>query len=177
MTALNQQQRSRVTVRSRPSDFSSRGVYTICAGCGCSCCCLHWIGAGVGALTGFRVACQPTAADDAVPSAARLCISYGINAGVGISVLLFFITGSFVTDRLMVFALLPSLVLLPVAVSTLIGGAIGRALLVGNQTVTDEQRNSVMPYAWRLSWLPFAVATLLSGLGYLLMLGLAFAVG
>ena len=146
-------------------------------GCGCSCCCVHWAGAGVGTWAGFWAAWRRTDEDDNIPPAARLCISHGIAWGFVISVLLLFASIIIVDNVWLLVAMLPSVVLLPVGLSTMVGGAIGRAMLVGDSTVTADQRRSVMRSAWRLSWLPIAVATLLSGLGYLVMLSPFFVFG
>jgi hypothetical protein len=169
----------RVTIQRRLSDFGPSGGLLVGAGAAtCCCCCLHWIGAAIGGPAGLVAAWQVTTRRDPdVRFEARQSVFSWMWIGIfGTPICLLVFASLFMGPNefgavpLWVLAFFPSLAFLPVGLSVLVGAWIANWQIRARHRGAPLQRTGAYRLAWRVAWMSFVFSTLLTGVGYLIML-------
>ena len=179
-----------MAVRRRPSDFGGRGpvMFQTATTC-CTCCCLHWIGAGIGGTWGIIAAWR--AEKKREPAVHPMAKRYLLHA-LWISIVAFVVSLALLiglaqhvsgadapTRRAMERIAEPLLIALAFAPSVaflLVGAAVMLAAVLARirarkmpDPVERKQVAAGMRLAWRIAWTSFVGATFASGAGYLAM--------
>ncbi len=158
-----------------------------CGCCCCCCCCLHWAGAAIGGIAGIQAAYTSDEGKDAQPGPKKIVYS---TAMAGLLVTLFCLPFACVAPfsgptwlvqfvwPLIVCTFAPSLVFVPIGIVTLISGAMAlHAQEKRGALPADEDRYGVVKFAWRVASKAFVLSSLAAGIGYVVMLLLALAIG
>jgi hypothetical protein len=167
----------RVTIRRRLSDLGPSGGLLVQGATTC-CCCLHWIGAAIGGPAGLVAAWQVTKRRGPdVHAMARRYVFWWMWIGIFatpicVTVLgsLFLEWGNLGSALLGVLIFFPSLVFMPVGLSGFVGAWIANRQIRARHQGVPPQRTGAFRLAWRVAWMSFAFSTLLTGVGYLIML-------
>ena len=171
--------RPRVTIRRCLSDFGPSGGLFLQPGCTtCCCCCLHWIGAAIGGSAGLVAAWRSTKRGDlAVHAKARRHVFWWMWLGfvptslgiLGLTWLAMF-SSDFAAIPLGALVFVPSLAFLPVGLCAFVGAWIADRKINARHQGEPPSQTGAFRLAWRIAWMSFLFSTLLSGVGYLVML-------
>jgi hypothetical protein len=170
-----------ITLHRKPSDFQRRSdvILGLAATC-CSCCCLHWVGAAIGAGMGFVKGWRQLPAQQTKDIASRKIILNALIGGIICAVMnliaLLFVANQHIVEMIGIsLVFVPSLALLPACLFVFFGGY--WAYRVRGELHFSSTLENPIDLASAMVWRGFWYSMAGGLIGYLAMFALPLLIG